>query len=112
MSDCEKPNELYLSVKLDCDVPSETKYEWIDDKYVKVKKWEPGDLRIDYGDVGPCILTKGETYHALPQPELEYLHCQYCDCNVETAPTCSQCGAPLKNPACDAPIGYLTSWSI
>ena len=56
-------------------------------------------------------LSPGEEYHALPQPEIKYLHCEYCKCNVDTAPTCSQCGAPLKNPALDAPLGYMT-WKV
>ena len=48
-------------------------------------------------------LSPGVEIESLPIHEPSSLHCEYCDCHVETAPTCSQCGAPLHNPADDMP---------
>ena len=85
---------------------------WINDEYVLVGYDVPAKFVDCTWETKTINVSEGETYTALLQPEIEHLHCRYCDCNVETAPTCSQCGAPLKNPSLDAPIGYITSWSI
>ena len=63
------------------------------------------------------------TVHLSPSMEIEVLpvheppslHCEYWERRVETAPTCSQCGAPLRNPTDDMPryaIKGLTNWKI
>ena len=64
------------------------------------------NIAIGYKAMVP--LRPSEELEVLPVHEPSSLHCEYCECQVEAEPTCSQCGAPLRNPIDDGPRYVIT----
>ena len=75
---------------------------------------EEAAKRLGYGN-HPVILSKGETYHAIPQgmePIPIKVECEYCGCDVVPEPTCSQCNAPISRHTGNKGYNIGIDWSI
>lgn len=69
---------------------------------------------LGVGIVDGIMLKPGESYEALPSACPDRIECEYCGCNVEPSPTCSQCNAPLNRRAAtrQAVARSMISWRV